>query len=325
MRGRRVDAVAFDYTLLGALFAAERTGIPAAMLVHTVYPFPTEGLPPFGMGWTPKPGATGRTRDRIGRWLFRRIYERPLVPRLNEVRAQVGLTAIGSLGDVVARANRVLVLTSRAFDFPATLPGNVRYVGAQLEDPEWTPEWVPPWPPGDDRPIVAVGLSTTYQAHRPLLDRSIEALGSLPVKALVSTGPIAIGSTPANVHASSYMPHSRVFPFADVVVTHGGLGTVHAALAHGKPLVCAPLGRDQPDNAARVVSRGAGVRVGAGSSARTIAAAVTRVLGDPEYAMAARRLGETITRDDPATGVDELLRVAGADVASRSEIGATPG
>ena len=48
---RPADVVAFDYVLFGSLFAAEKAGIPAAMLIHTVYPFPAPGLPPYGMGW----------------------------------------------------------------------------------------------------------------------------------------------------------------------------------------------------------------------------------------------------------------------------------
>jgi UDP:flavonoid glycosyltransferase YjiC (YdhE family) len=159
--------------------------------------------------------------------------------------------------------------------------------------------------------LVAVGLTTTYQAHRGLLDRTVEALASLPVKAFVSTGGMDLGRLPSNVYSASYVPHARLLPLADVVVTHAGLGTVHAALAQGRPLVCLPIGRDQPDNAARVVSRGAGIRLRPNASPSKIAAAVTTVLEDARLTKAARRLSADMERDRAATaGPDELIRLA---------------
>ena len=167
-----------------------------------------------------------------------------------------------SFDDLLERVDRALVLTSQAFDFPARVPANVEYVGPQLEPAEPTPAWASPWPPEDERPLVVVGLSTTYQAHDPLLERIVAALATLPVRALVTTGGME-----ASVDATRQRPPRplraprQVLPQAAAVVTHAGLGTVHAALAHGLPLVCLPIGRDQPDNAARVEWHGAGLRL----------------------------------------------------------------
>jgi len=310
LQRERIDVIAADHLLPGALFAAQKASVPAAMLVHTVYPFPGASVP-FGMGWTPKPGRFGAARAAVGWALFRRMYEQPLMPRLNEVRTSLGLAQIGSFSDLIELTARVLVLTSRAFDFPAAVPSNVRYVGAQLEEPGWAPQWQSPWPTDDPRPLVVVGLSTTYQAHDGLLKRAVEALATLPVRALVSTGGMAAVDAPPNVHLATFVPHSRVLPFADAVVTHGGLGTVHAALANGRPLVCLPIGRDQPDNAARVVAHGAGLRLGWRSSPAQIASAVKTVLDDPAFSEAAGRLRRAIQSDDAAhAGPAELEPLA---------------
>ena len=68
-----------------------------------------------------------------------------------------------------------------------------------------------------------------------------------------ATGGATLQSTPpATIHVARFVPHQDVLPQAAAVITHAGLGTVHAALAHGLPLVCMPIGRDQPDIAARV-------------------------------------------------------------------------
>jgi UDP:flavonoid glycosyltransferase YjiC (YdhE family) len=306
------DVIAFDYTLFGALFAAEKAQVPAAMLVHTVYPFPAPGLPPNGMGWAPLGGPVGRVRDVIGRLVFHRIYERPLTPHFNAVRRTLGLDPLGGLAEILDRAARVVVLTTPAFDFPARLPTNVVYVGPQLDEPEWSPRWEPPWPPDDERPLIVVSLSTTYQAQGALLERIVAALADLPVRSLVTTGRLKLGRAPANVSLVPYVPHARVLPQATAVVTHAGLGTVHAALAHGLPLVCLPIGRDQPDNAARVVWHGAGLRLSPNSSAGTIQAAVQTVLTNDSLSAAARRLARAIADERPAElGPATLERLAG--------------
>ncbi len=309
----RVDAVATDYTLLGALFAAEKAEVPAAALVHHTYPYPAPGLPPFGMGWQPVPGLPGKLRDRLGGAMFNRLWAVPMRPRINEVRRALGLDPAHGVLDLIERTDRILVLTSRAFDFPAELPANVRYLGPQLEEPDWAPPWQPPWAASDPRPLVVVGLSTTYQRQESLLDATVSALGTLAVRGLVTTGPAACQASrvPANVHVCRYVPHGRALPYADAVVTHAGHGTVIAALAHGLPLVCLPMGRDQHDNAARVAWHGAGLRLSCRSSPARIAAAVRTVLDNAAYREAAQRIAKAIIDERPShAGPEELEDLA---------------
>jgi UDP:flavonoid glycosyltransferase YjiC (YdhE family) len=100
-----------------------------------------------------------------------------------------------------------------------------------------------------------------------------------------------------------------VFPHADAFVTHGGHGSVMRALAHGVPLVALPMGRDQDDTAVRIVERGLGLRPKRKPAA--IAEAVRRVLTEPSFRAAARRMAATI-RDDVAAdrGIAELEALA---------------
>jgi MGT family glycosyltransferase len=310
---RGADVVAFDFVLFGAAFAAEKAGVPAAMLIHTVYPFPAPGLPPYGIGWAPMAGRPGRLREEVGRLIFRRVYERPLLPRFNAVRAGLGLEPLHTFDQLLQRVDRALVLTSPAFDFPARLPANVEYVGPQLDAGAPTAAWEAPWPAGDDRPLVVVGLSTTHQAHDLVLERIVAALATLPVRALVTTGGANLRSArPTNVHVARFVPHADVLPHAAAVVTHAGLGTVHAALAHGLPLVCLPIGRDQPDNAARVEWHGAGLRRSPKSSPAVIRAAVESVLNDASFAASARRLAAAFAEERPAARAPSaLVAVAG--------------
>lgn len=307
---KRPDVVVTDYLLLGGYIGAERADIPLAALIHTVYPLPAPGMPPYGMGFQPAKGAPGRVRDMLFAPVFRRFYNARLND-LNTVRAAMGLQPLTAVFEQFARADRLLVLTSQAFDFPAdSLPANVRYVGPQLDDPAWLAPWEPA-PSGDsDAPLVLVSLSTTYQQQAEVVRRVIAALAELPVRGLVTLGPALDGtpfSLPPNVRAEPYAPHILICPHADLVITHGGHGTVITALNDGVPLVCLPMGRDQGDNAARVVWRGAGVRCSRKADTTTLRRAIQQVLRQPRFHEGARRIANGIARDGgPSQAIAEL-------------------
>ena len=293
----RPDLVVSSFFAVGAMVGAQAAELPFDVLFPNAYMLPAPGLPPFGLGLQPATGALGRVRDRAVTRLTDRLWAKGL-PRLNAVRSAHGLPPLDSFFDQILQARRILVLTSADFDFRAELPANVRYVGAVLDDPAWAATaWTPP--PGDE-PLVLVALSSTFQDHAGCLQRIVDALGTLPVRGLVTTGP-ALDPTavtaPANVQVVAAAPHSEVLRSAAVVVTHGGHGTVVRSLAAEVPLVVLHHGRDQADNAARVVARGAGVTVKRSASPAAIAKAVTRVLDDPSFAAGAARLGHSIRRD----------------------------
>jgi MGT family glycosyltransferase len=308
------DVIAGEMVMIGGTIAAEAAGIPSATLLSTIYPLPAKDVPPFGAGLKPAKGPLGRARDRTLHAIMGRTWQRGL-PALNATRAANGLEPLAFAPDQLLRADRVLVLTSEAFDFVSPeLPANVRYVGPRIADPVWTGDaWTPP--PGDD-PLVLVGLSSTYMDQIGVLRRIAEALGSLPVRGVLTTGLLvdpADVPAPPNVQVVRTAPHREVLEHAAVAITHCGHGTALKALAHGVPLVCLPMGRDQLDVATRVVARGAGVKLGPKAKPSKIADAVQRILDDPGYREAAQRLQRAIaqeTAEDRA--VAELEALAGS-------------
>jgi hypothetical protein len=71
--------------------------------------------------------------------------------------------------------------------------------------------------------------------------------------------------TADNVHIESWVAQEDIFPFASMVIRHGGSGTTFGALAAGVPLIFLPTFADQPTNAALIEGAGAGIIVGDGS------------------------------------------------------------
>ena len=307
------DVVVVDTMIPSALSGAEAAGVPSVLLMHGPYLLPRPGAPAIGTGFLPPHGPLGRLRDRTAASLAMGVFRTGL-PVLNQARADVGLAPLRDLDDLVASASRVLVCTSPSYDFaPDAVPGNVRYVGPQLDDAGGG-SWDQPWTGADERPLVLVSLSSTVMSQEVLLQRAADALGQLPVHALVTTGPAVDPETiraPQNVSVRRWARHADVLPGCSAVVTHGGHGTVVKALTAGVPLVIAPLGRDQPDNAARVIRAGAGLRVRRTADAATLGRAIARVLDDHRYQDAARRMSQILAAErDDGLAVDELERAA---------------
>ena len=312
-REHPVDAVMVEAVLSGALVGAAATGMPRVALMPNVYMVPAPGRPPFGTGWSPGKGRLGRARDKVANAAMRRVFA-SFTPGVNVARAAYGLPAIPEMFALLDDCDRVLVLSSPAFDFPAlALPSNVRYVGAQLDDPHWaaSDDWRPP---GSD-PLVLVATSSTFQSQVDALRRIAAALGRLPVRGVITTGPaVAPDDVPAptNVRVVRAAPHTQVLREASVVLTHAGHGSTLKALAAGVPLVCMPMGRDQKDNTARVLRLGAGVRIGKREPVSGITSAVQRVLTEPSYTEAARRFSATLQDEvtrlpDAVSEVEQVL------------------
>ncbi|QYG95496.1 glycosyltransferase [Iamia sp. SCSIO 61187] len=293
----RPDLVVCSMFAFGAMVAAEAAGVPFDILIPNAYALPAPGMPPFGAGLRPARGRVGELRDLILHSMLDRAWRKGL-PGLNALRQERGLDPLDRLFAQADPARRHLVLTSAAFDFPARLPDQVRYVGPVLDDPTWAEgAWSPP--PGDD-PLVLVALSTTFQDQVPTLQRIVDGLARMPVRVLVTTGPALDPGTlvaPANVTVVAAAPHSVVLEHAAAVVTHGGHGTVVRALAAGVPMLVLPHGRDQSDNAVRVTTRGAGLKLERKASPAKVARAVRRLLDDPSFRIASERLGASIRRD----------------------------
>jgi MGT family glycosyltransferase len=93
-----------------------------------------------------------------------------------------------------------------------------------------------------------------------LFQRVIAGLRELPIQLVVTVGrdfdPAELGAQPAHVRIERFVPQAELLPHCDLVVSHGGSGSVTSALAHGLPMLLIPLGADQPLNAARCESLG---------------------------------------------------------------------
>jgi MGT family glycosyltransferase len=150
-------------------------------------------------------------------------------------------------------------------------------------------DWLDP-----DRRHVLVSLGTVNQdAGKRFFTVAAEAFAALAdsVQAIFVMPPEADVDLPGNVLAAPRVPQLELLEHLHAVVFHGGHNTMCEALAHGLPLVVAPIRDDQPANASQIDEAHAGVRIKFGRvSAEVLRAAVTAVLDDPSYAAGAARI-----------------------------------
>ena len=150
---RPAAAVLTELLLFGPQVAAEAARVPCIVLNPTINVVPAPGVPPFGAGLMPATNDAERRRDEELAAIMMAAWDEAL-PALNAARADQGLEPLEHVLDQGRSVARVLVMTSRAFDFIGPLPPTVEHVGPRLDDPVWAGEWTAP--PGDD-PLVLAG------------------------------------------------------------------------------------------------------------------------------------------------------------------------
>ncbi|MEU0877051.1 nucleotide disphospho-sugar-binding domain-containing protein [Lentzea sp. NPDC005914] len=209
-------------------------------------------------------------------------------------------------GDIRFSDRLVLVYSSKAL-VAGEFGEHVAFVGPALAHRVERVDF--PWERMAEKRKVLVSLGTLNgPAGERFLNQALDAVADLDLQVIMVAEP---RPAPPNVLMLPSVPQLALMPHLDAVVTHGGHNTVCEALAHGLPLVVAPIRDDQPTVAAQVVAAGAGVRL-TYSRARfaDIRSALESVLDEPEYAAAAQQVRESfLAAGGAAAAADRLEKV----------------
>jgi UDP:flavonoid glycosyltransferase YjiC (YdhE family) len=147
--------------------------------------------------------------------------------------------------------------------FPTrTLPGNYRYVGPLTWRPSGnTPQELEVPQKNAGVPLVYLTLGTTGDGA--FLRTVRDLLAASPYRVVITTAGQAPGlaSIPGKVWVTEYADGDELCRQADVVVCHGGNGTIYQALRHGRPIIGVPFIPDQEYNLRRVTELGLGRKI----------------------------------------------------------------
>jgi UDP:flavonoid glycosyltransferase YjiC (YdhE family) len=177
--------------------------------------------------------------------------------------------------------------------------------------------------PAGDGPLVVIAPSTSQDPECELLRVALDALADEPVRVLATTNrhrperPIEV---PANAELVDWVLYSQVMPAADVVICHGGHGTVARSLAAGTPVLVCPYAGDMAENAARVAWSGAGLSVPRRLlSRRAVRFAVRRLLGEQRFTEQAQEIAAWSETHDGAGAAADLVEEAARNATRRRE------
>ena len=259
--------VADQYALAGAL-AADARGVRWATLAAGIL----ELTPPAS-----EPGLADWVRSKVA-----------------SVRETAGLPA-NDRADLLFSPYLVIATTAHALTGTVPLPGHCVLIGAALgprrTDPGFDWDW---WDPGRRHVLVTAGSMSAHLVHG-YMARMMAALEPMAahLQVVLNTAAAAVPEPLPHVLVAPRAPMLELMPRLDAVVCQAGQSTVNEALAHGVPMVVAPIRLGELAVAEQVTRAGAGVAVSfAEATPAQLAAAVTAVLDEPGYRAQARHLRE---------------------------------
>jgi UDP:flavonoid glycosyltransferase YjiC (YdhE family) len=292
-----------DILTLAPALAGELEGVPVGTVIPHLDPRMPPGSAPYSCG-------ARLPRTRAGRALWRGAD--PLLrhglalgrDQLNETRRRLGLPALERVHGGISQA-LALVATFPQLEYPRAWPPGTHVVGPLMWEPPAPPAALPP----GEAPLVLIAPSTSQDPGQTLLRAALEGLADLPVRVLASANrQIPDLPVPANTRIVDWISYARAMPACELVVCHGGHGTVARALSSGCGVVIVPAAGDMNETAARVDWAGVGVRLpGRLVGAHGLALAVGRALARPQLRRGARGLQAWAAHHDgPAHAADRV-------------------
>ncbi|ASG25050.1 glycosyltransferase [Nitrospirillum viridazoti] len=260
------DLVVADSVAVSAGLAAQALGIGWITTIAT--PFTIEnrrGVPCYMGGWTEGSGLGHRLRDAAGR-ILTRMAKRGMALAVSDLLSALGSGVYREDGTEACYSPRsILGFGLTELEFNRDWPLHFQMIGPVFANPE-VESPAPPLASG--RPNVLVSLGT----HLPWAKKTLAAdmawfaaqrpdlhfVATLGHPERMDEAAIYLARNAVMVPFLSYRTHLGCF---DAVIHHGGAGISYAAISLGRPAIVVPHDYDQFDYAARIVAKGAGLRV----------------------------------------------------------------
>jgi MGT family glycosyltransferase len=275
-------------------------------------------LPPYCFGWPAGQGWPSRLRNEIAMRFLSRVAA-PIFSVVNQQRTAWGIKPLQQWDEALSPLAQVAQLPA-ALEFEIEMRNRhplLHYTGPFV-DAEQRPKIDFEWNRLDGRPLVYASLGTLQNGSEEVFRIIAEGCAGLPVQLIISLGGgidrERLGVLSGDPIVVKYAPQLELVKRSAAVITHAGINTALESLSEGVPLVCIPLGNDQPGVASRVAARGAGVVVPPlRLTAKRLRSALRAVLEDESYRAAARKLQASIQQIDglgqAADIVEDALKI----------------
>ena len=225
----------------------------------------------------------------------------------------------------------LFILCPQELDFPHTKKrGECYYIEPSIdlerkEMAQFAWDWL-----DESKPLIYCSLGSVaylYDHAQDLFRAAISAMEQRPDQQLV----VALGPhldvndfkpVSENVLVVNWAPQLELLKRASMMITHGGLGTLKECIFFSVPMIVFPAQYDQPQNAARIVYHGLGLRGDLSDiSAEKISSMIDHINNDASLRARVESMSRVFkAAEDSGRGLKIIKRILDSVIDSQDEI-----
>lgn len=287
--------------------SAEYCGIPFVSIINTL--------------WTPYYGLRRSIPEQLhirkfigkkmcellGPWLKEKVLVKRGKPFM-KMRNQLGISPLKNLNHEMCGDLNLMPDIPELFP-TLNLPEHFKYIGPLYAGDTSLP--VPDNPHVPDKPFIYITLGST--ATPRLISLLFKAFESLDIPIVMTTGKQPVTHpVPNNFILMDYLSARQAYKNAQLVVCHGGHGTLYQALSYGKPIIGIATHNDQQWNLDRIQAEGLGLQFNEKTcTPETLKNAYINMVSGQSFANNAIRFKTILERyDAPSIAANEIIRFA---------------
>jgi len=177
---------------------------------------------------------------------------------INKYRREKGLEGYINFWDVI-KGDLNLLVDIPEYGPTVDLPDNYKYIGPIMWEPEvQIPNWLEKL--DTTKPTIYFTMGST--GNPSFFEKAIEIFGDSEYQCIMTTaGMVESSNVPENFFIVDYAPGSVILEKSDIVVCHGGNGTIYQAMCKGVSIIGIPTMHDQEFNLDMVEELGIGIHL----------------------------------------------------------------
>lgn len=221
----------------------------------------------------------------------------------NKLRKELGLNPRKNIWDTW-RGDLNLIVDIPEYGPTENLPDNFHYIGPIVWEPAMdTPDWFDEI--DTSKQVIYFSMGST--GYSQFFEQAIGTYGNTEYQCIMTTaGLVELSEIPENFFVTDFAPGSKLLEKSDVVVCHGGNGTIYQAMSKGVPIIGIPTMHDQEFNLDRVEELGVGIHLSELKFKPShLVEAVNKILVNKNYSHNAQKYEQILAQyDGPAKGAE---------------------
>lgn len=237
---------------------------------------------------------------------LRSLFLKWAVRPFNKECLRRGLKPYRNLFDVMSSRELNLICDLPEFTPLRMAPPHFHFVGPIIWEPNINP---PYWLDKLDRERPVIYFSMGSTGFDKYFRKAVEIFSDTHYQILFTTGGMNLPNRrPANFFIEEYAPGIKLMEVSDILICHGGNGTIYQALSRGVPIIGIPTMHDQWFNMERVEALDVGIKLSEKKfHSKDLSSALGKILSNNTYKLNARKIQGAIQKYNAPQKAAELI------------------